>query len=380
MPSQLRAAWTDAAPPRPPTRRGQEAVVVGLPAAAVVLEGVLRPELDAYPWAVAAVAGLVLTLLWRRTRPLPALLVAVLGMSVVTDAAGVPDLYSSVFVLGLVYAVARWGSGRAALTGGAAMLGYAAVVSVVDGQTAGDTVGGLAVVGASLTLGAAMRLRDKARRRALHEVRLLEREHLARDLHDTVAHHVSAIAVRAQAGLAVAPQDPSAAAQALVVIEAEASRALAEMRTIVRVLRRDASTSDASTSDAPASPSPRLGDVADLADDTSVPQVRVTLVGPLAEVTAPVGAALYRMAQEAVTNAHRHARDATLVAVTVRVEARVVHLDVRDDGTPASRGEGYGLVGMRERAALLGGSCTAGVGPAGGWVVAATLPRTWPPS
>lgn len=383
MPSQLRAAWTDPPPPRPLTRPGQEAAVVGAPVAAVVLEGVLRPEIGAHPWAVAVVAGLALTLLGRRRRPLLALLVVVVGVSALTTT-GVPDLYSSVFVLALVYAVARWGSGRAALTGATAMLGYAAVTSSTQSQSVGDAIGGVAVVGAALALGTAMRLRDRAARRALDEVRLREREQLARDLHDTVAHHVSAIAVRAQAGLAVAPQRPEAATEALAVIEAEASRALAEMRTIVRVLRHDAADDATAQGVAagppPAAPHPRLADVADLADGTATPPVQVTLTGPVGDVTPAVGAALYRMAQEALTNARRHARDATRVDVTVRVDPDVVHLGVSDDGAPGSRGDGYGLVGMRERAALLGGSCTAGPAPAGGWTVTATLPRVWPPA
>lgn len=374
----LRAAWTEGPPPRPATRRVPELLVVGIPVAAVVLEGALRPDLVAHRWAVAVVAALALTLRWRRTRPLVALALVVPTTAVLT-ALGVPELTSSVFVLGLTYAVARWGSGRAALCGAGAMLAYVGGTALLEGRSTGDTVGGLAVVGASLAVGAAVRLRDTAGRRALDEVRLREREQLARDLHDTVAHHVSAIAVRAQAGLALAPQQPAAATDALAVIEAEASRALAEMRAIVRVLRHDAATTDGPT-DPQDAPQPRLADVADLADRTTLPAVHVTLHGPVDAVPAPVGAALYRMAQEAVTNARRHARDASRVVVAVHVADDEVRLDVTDDGVPTSRGAGYGLVGLAERAALLGGRCTAGPGAGGGWTVAARLPRTWTPA
>ena len=90
-------------------------------------------------------------------------------------------------------------------------------------------------------LGAAVRYRTNFRHRSLEQVRLRERERLARELHDTVAHHVSAIAVRAQAGQVVATTRPAAAVEALRVIEAEASRTLAEMRAMVGVLR-DGST------------------------------------------------------------------------------------------------------------------------------------------
>ena len=91
---------------------------------------------------------------------------------------------------------------------------------------------------ATVTLGVAFRWRAAARARELDRVKLLEREQLARDLHDTVAHHVSAIAIQAQAGTAVASTDPDAAAEVLRVIEGEASRTLDEMRSMVRVLRR----------------------------------------------------------------------------------------------------------------------------------------------
>ena len=94
------------------------------------------------------------------------------------------------------------------------------------------------VVLVAAALGASVRYQDKARVRGLDRVKLLEREQLARELHDTVAHHVSAIAVRAQAGRVVAPSDPAAALDALVVIEEEASRTLAEMRAMVGALRQ----------------------------------------------------------------------------------------------------------------------------------------------
>ncbi|MBX9246427.1 histidine kinase dimerization/phosphoacceptor domain-containing protein, partial [Actinotalea ferrariae] len=238
MPSPLRAVWAEPAPPRPPVRRWREVAVVGVVAAVALLEGVLRPELHGRQLFAVGTAVLALTLLWRRTRPLTALLVAFVGITALSLVPDPPEVWSSIFVLGLAYGVVRWGSGRAAVIGGSGLLAYGAIDSVARGLPAGDVIGGLAVLGASLALGTAMRFRARARQRALDEVRLLERERIARDLHDTVAHHVSAIAVRAQAGLAVAPLRPEAATEALAVIEAEASRTLAEMRTIVRVLRR----------------------------------------------------------------------------------------------------------------------------------------------
>jgi signal transduction histidine kinase len=93
-----------------------------------------------------------------------------------------------------------------------------------------------------------------------------------------------------------------------------------------------------------------------------------------------VAAAIYRLAQEAVTNARRHARNATRIEVRVDTDAALVHLRVSDDGDTnpdwPAEASGYGLIGMIERVNLLGGSCQAGPAPDGGWTVSAVLPRT----
>jgi signal transduction histidine kinase len=109
------------------------------------------------------------------------------------------------------------------------------------------------------------------------------------------------------------------------------------------------------------------------------PRVRVTVSGDLADLPAAIDAAVFRIAQEAVTNALRHASNATLVDVRVTGERSTVDLVVRDDGDPVvaapSHGAGFGLTGMVERALLLGGACQAGPCPGRGWTVSATLPR-----
>jgi signal transduction histidine kinase len=203
-------------------------------------------------------------------------------------------------------------------------------------------------------------------------VKLLERERLARDLHDTVAHHVSAMIIRAQAGLATAASDPSAATDALRVIEAEASRALAEMRGIVKVLRTD--------EPADLAPAPRVADLHGLAGRHVLgPAVEVAVSGDVEDLPSPVGTALYRLAQESVTNARRHARNATRIEVSVVADESSVRLRVTDDGEAAparaAGSGGFGLAGMVERAGLVGGTCEAGPGPGRGWTVTAVLPR-----
>jgi len=215
-----------------------------------------------------------------------------------------------------------------------------------------------------------LRYRAGARARELEQVRLLEREKLARDLHDTVAHHMSAMAIRAQAGLVTAAERPEAAVEALRVIEAEASRALAEMRTMLRVLRED--------EPADYEPRPVAQDLRRLAaDERGRAPVNVDIDGDLAALPGPIGTAIYRLARESVTNSHRHARQASRVEVWVSIHDTVVRLRVNDDGLPNPGGAtGYGIKGMSERVQLLGGSLRAGPDPSGGWTVSVELPLT----
>jgi signal transduction histidine kinase len=220
-------------------------------------------------------------------------------------------------------------------------------------------------------LGASVRYRASARLREREQVQLREREQLARELHDTVAHHVSAIAIQAQAGRIVAPQSPDGAVRALAAIEEAASRTLEEMRTIVAALR-DADEPDRA-------PQQGVADIERLARDAALgPRIAVELSGDLDALRPSVGAATYRLAQESITNALRHARHATRIDVRVAGEEHCVRLTVSDDGDASAAGRGasgFGLVGMRERAALLGGTLEAGPSPGRGWTVSAVLPR-----
>lgn len=336
-----------------------------------LLEGFLRPDLPDRVVAVTLSVALVPTLLWRRTHPLRMLLIvfAATALAPLLTGGAPSQAYSLVYLLILVYALARWGSGREIAIGLAAMI-TALGLSTAFGRTApSDVVGSLAVMSAATTLGIALRYRARARSRELDQVKLLERAQLARDLHDTVAHHVSAMAIRAQAGLATSASRPDAATDALKLIEEEAARALAEMNSMVRVLRQNQPPELA--------PGRGVADLAELATQGSaVPAVRVNLSGDLGELPPSVGAALYRLAQESVTNARRHGRHVELIEVSVRAEEDCVRLSVTDDGAPPSApGPGYGIIGMIERAELLGGTCQAGPGPGTGWTVTAVLPR-----
>jgi signal transduction histidine kinase len=370
----FRSVWNEPRAPGAPARVWRDWVLVAVLVPAIVLEGVLRPGLPLRPLAVAVTMGLVPALLWRRTRPLlmVALVFGVLALLMVVTTGAIPQMYTGAAVLILPYALYRWGSGREAMIGTAILLGKGAL-SLLPGVSSPSSVAqGAAILLAVMALGLVFRFRARARMHELEQVKLLERERLARDLHDTVAHHVSAIAIRAQAGVATAVTAPGAAVEALRVIEAEASLTLAEMRSMVRVLRQDEPTDLA--------PSPRIADLERLAGQNgSGPQVGVDLLGDFTGVPPPVEAAVYRLAQESVTNARRHARHATRIEVHVAADACAVRLRVSDDGDtsllhPAGP-PGYGLIGMIERAHLLGGTCEAGPGPEGGWTVTAVLPR-----
>ncbi|MGR6914907.1 sensor histidine kinase [[Actinomadura] parvosata] len=377
MQGLLRSLWDEPRPPQAPPRVWRDWALVGLLALAIVLEAVFRTDLQYRPISVTFTALMLPALLWRRTHPLPALAVPVVASALVQLLTGADpaEMGSAAYILILLYALARWGSGRE-VAAGLVLIVVAVLAGVAAGHiVSGDVAGAFAVVFAGMALGGTFRYRARARLRELDQVKLLEREQLARDLHDTVAHHVSAMAIRAQAGIATAAADPGAAVDALRVIEAEASRTLAEMRTMVRVLRRD------ELSAPELAPHPHLTDLQQLAGQGRVgPVVDVRIDGDLDGVPASVGAAIYRIAQESVTNARRHARHATRIEVRVAADDTSVRLRVTDDGdSTAGRpmtSAGYGLVGMIERAGLLGGTCEAGPNPGRGWTVTAVLPRT----
>jgi signal transduction histidine kinase len=365
----LRSIWNapGAAPP-PPVRVWRDWALVATVALIAVLEASLRTDLALPLLAAIIMVGAAATLLWRRTRPLLMLVIAFGAVALASLLPGNLLLYTTVFVLLLPYALFRWGNGRDLVVGCGILLANLAV-SVLRGSGLGDLLGEVAVIVPVVMLGVAVRYRAHARMRELDRARLLEREMLARDLHDTVAHHVSAIAVRAQAGLATAATTAEAATDALRVIELEASKTLAEMRAMVRVLRQGEAPELA--------PGRALVDIQQLASiEQAGPRVVVRMTGDTGHVPPTVAAALYRLAQESITNARRHARNASVIDVVVDSDGEGVRLRVTNDGevVPAAT-PGYGITGMVERALLLGGTCEAGRAPGGGWVVSAVLPR-----
>jgi signal transduction histidine kinase len=381
MPARTaRLLWEEPRAPDPPGPKRLDWFLVALAVTAAVVEALARPELAWRALSLVAVVAVAFTLPWRRTHSLLVVLLAFGTMSTLDVVALLVDvewagLDSAVFLLLLLYALARWASGREVVAG-LGVVSVPVLLTAVSGESAGDLVGGVIVVLLAAAVGVVVRYERSALQQQMDGARSREREQLARELHDTVAHHVSAIAIQAQAGRTLAATRPAAAAQALVVIEEEASRTLEEMRTMVGALRRGA--------DADLVPQQGVADIERLASGGegdgstgSAPMVDVELSGDLAGLPPAVDAAVYRLAREAVTNAIRHAHDVEVVRVRVRGDADVVHLAVHDDGrgsaTPGTGG--FGLVGMAERAKILGGTLEAGPRPGGGWSVAAVLPR-----
>jgi signal transduction histidine kinase len=368
----VRSFLAEPAAPDPPARVWRDWVLLAVIAVSAVLETIFREDLVWRPAGLVVCVGLSVTLLWRRTLPLIMTAIAFGGTTLLDIAARLfadepmAILASTAYVLLFPYSLLRWGSGRDAAIGMGLVLSLQLVTEGAAGSL-GDLIIGVMFFLFSAALGASIRYRTGARLRERDQAKLREREQLARELHDTVAHHVSAIAIRAQAGRTLAATQPAAAVEALEVIEEAASRTLTELRAIVGALR-DGDEADLA-------PQRGVGDIARLAAADG-PRVEVELEGDLEGLQPMVGAALYRIAQESITNAVRHARHATRIDVRVTGELDCVRLIVIDDGEPgAASPPGYGLAGMTERAALLGGTLEAGPSAGRGWLVTATLPR-----
>lgn len=372
----LRSLWAEPRPASPPRRVWRDWALVAVLLVWSVAEVALRPNLASRPLVLAAVFVILAPLWWRRTHPLAAVAIS-FGTLTAVDVARIlageeAGLLTSISgVLVLAYALFRWGAGREAATGLGIILVWLVITYVADPMSPAETVAGFGFFLFAAALGAAIRYHATTRIREIDEAKAREREQLARELHDTVAHHVSGIAIQAQAGRAVAMSQPERATEVLAVIEDAAARTLTELRTMVGVLR--------ATEGADFAPRPGVADLRRLAGQAEGgPQVDVELSGELDDLSTAVGAALYRLTQESVTNARRHARYATRVSVRLVGSPDRVQLTVDDDGAPSTAGgspSGYGLVGMRERAKLLGGTFHAGPSAGGGWRVEAMLPR-----
>ncbi|MDX6254175.1 MAG: hypothetical protein QOJ11_509 [Frankiales bacterium] len=198
-----------------------------------------------------------------------------------------------------------------------------------------------------------------------------ERARIARELHDIVAHHISMIAVQAETARLTTAGMPPAGAQRLSSIGDMARAALAEMRLLLGVLREDVESADRQ-------PQPGLRQLNDLLDEARAASgagTRLIIRGPADPLDPSVELAAYRIVQEALTNARRHAPGAA-VDVELYYAADAVRVRIRDNGPgcPDASSGGHGLRGMRERAAAVGGRLQTGPAPGGGFLVETVLP------
>jgi signal transduction histidine kinase len=333
--------------------------------------------------ALALVAIACLVLAWRRRWPVTVLAVsaaAVAGYSLLGYINGAA-LIAPVLAL---YAVATQVSVRRAA---ACAVVTAAVLLTVTGARnpfGHATAGGFDLipflVAAAFFAGIAVASRRayvaSIRTRAQEDARRRideERLRIARELHDVVAHTMATINVQAGAAAHVLPARPEAAAEALQSIKAASKEGLRELRAILNVLRQ---ADDAD----PTQPAPRLAQVQTLVDGASRAGLKTSLTetGDLRPLPAPVDLAAYRIVQESLTNALRHAGPAAAtVGICYGPDELIVEVADTGRGKPAgttSAETGHGLAGMRERAAAVGGSLDAGSAPGGGFRVVARLP------
>ncbi|SFB93314.1 Signal transduction histidine kinase [Streptomyces aidingensis] len=210
-----------------------------------------------------------------------------------------------------------------------------------------------------------------------------ERARIARELHDVVAHHVSMIAVQAETARLTTPDLPPAGAERFLAIGDTARTALTEMRRLLGVLREDTGEGEPAAR-AARRPQPgldRLGELVDEARDVSGATTRLILRGRRRPLDPGVELTAYRVVQEALTNARRHAPGAA-VDVELRWTDDALRLRIRDNGpgaVPAPRsGGGHGLLGMRERIGMAGGELRSGPARSGGFLIEAVFPAPPP--
>ena len=336
--------------------------------------------------AIAAAVGLVLavSLAWRRRAPLVVLAVAV-ATSAVANFAAVLDAATTPAVA-LVVAVYSAGAHAEQIREWIGLAGVAALIAINAAIefSLGNLLFIALILGGAWLAGRAMRHR-RERERVLERLTVdlehereekaraavaEERVRIARELHDVVAHAISVIVLQARGGRRSLATDPGETREALDMIEATGSQALAEMRRLLGMLRRD----DEEMALAPQPSLRYLHNLAEQVREAGLP-VDVSIEGKPNDLSPGVDLSAYRIVQEALTNALKHAGPAT-ARVVVRYHENDLELEIADTGlgARASNEGGHGLAGMRERVSLYGGKIEAGPRHGGGFAVKARLP------
>jgi signal transduction histidine kinase len=341
------------------------------------------------PQGVVAVATAIATLALALRRRVP---LATAGL--VAVAVGGPELFTVLTiqlwggfltVLVAAYSVARHAPARAAAIGAGALAVAIAIVElrVPVSATAANIPFIWVPVCAAVAAGRALRTREHRHAETSDRARRLEaerdasvraavadeRERIARELHDIVAHCVSVMVVQAGAAEDLLDRDPQRARQPLLAIQETGREAVAELRRMLGLLRREAATPALT----PQPGTAQLNELVAQMDAAGLP-VRLQVAGTPRPLPPGIELAGYRIVQEALTNALKHAGPAS-ATVSLRYDEQALEIEVVDDGRGGTvNGRGHGLIGMRERTALYRGELDAGPRPEGGFGVRVRLP------
>ena len=315
-------------------------------------------------------------LLSRRPHPLVTLVLAAAALTVAGVAAGWGDGLAPLLPLVIgYYSVARWAADRELVAATAAVVVAVALHLGLDphyhpGPALGLTLLPLAAIVAGGVVGRVLRLRARAGQRLARTAVVAERQRIAHELHDLVGHGLSVIAVQAMAARTNIETGAVGAADAkLAAVERTARSTLEEMRRLVTLTAEPA---------ADLSPPPRLTDLERLVEpvrQAGVP-VTVTVEGSVDLLAPGLELAVYRIVQESLTNALKHASRPLTLSIALRVEGADVVVEVCDSGRSVTAPvPGRGITGMIERASLYGGTVAVTPGRAGGMRVQARFPR-----
>jgi len=355
--------------------------MIGLVAAGLSLASLLTVDMDTVdprlhdPDLLAAVATVLAagSLAWRRKRPALSYGVFVAGAFVVSGSFHYIGLLSLLMLFSL-YSLATHGSRKEGLAGlgvGIACFAVLGLGGVPDLRTK-DVLLAVALLVATWAVAEALRSRRELQRDHVRAAVTEERLRIARELHDVVAHSMSLIAVQAGVGAHVIRTDPAAAEQSLDVIADTSRRALEQTRSMLGMLREE-------LEDGTRPPTQGLDDLPALVADVRAAGLEVELArsgSAPPELDAAVSLAAYRIVQESLTNVIKHSA-ASAASVSVAVTGRDVQIEVSDPGPARVAGRsapsGHGLVGLDERARLVGGSLEYGA-HGDGFRVRAALP------
>jgi signal transduction histidine kinase len=361
-------------------RRHGDELLAGAITALVLVQVVLLDEPVGARVAFAAGAVALGVVAARRTR-VPLLFLGLL-VAVTVVAAAVPALRDTeitavgLFILLAVYTAAAHTSDRRTVIAGALVFALFVADLAMDAIYAEGIIFYALLWGAPWAAGRAVRRRRLSERRAEQEKAraaaaiVEERARIARELHDVVAHAISVMLLQARGGRRVLEAEPADAREAFATIERTAHQALEEMRRLLGMLR-------ASDEQLALAPQPTLKELDRLIEQVQAAglPVVVAIEGEPRELPPGVDLSAYRIVQEALTNALKHAGPAR-ARVLLRYDADELELEIADDGAGSGdgSGSGHGLIGMRERVSVYGGELQAGRRPEGGYALRARLP------